>query len=228
MVRHFEQFEAYHQHMNLLKRRHHLIQFKKNQIDENHPISNAFNRQMLQKRATIYQEISKFTAPASHFKLSEQLIKENRRADFDDVDRPYPNLEPVIQMMEQENMKFAKALRSFNEYVSVIMNGKQLSQKFIKTNSTGLYKIAEILSSKASPIEQLYQLQQIGRAKTEKGFFYFFSHSRFFGKGRHENVEKLYQKLAHIDPEKEQDNYFAKTQLEEIAQFIQHTTSFTH
>jgi hypothetical protein len=108
------------------------------------------------------------------------------------------------------------------------MDGKQLAKKFITTNSTGILKIAHILRSTDSPLDKLQKLQQIGHSKTEKGFFYFFSHSKFIGNGRQENVEKLYQKLAHIDPLKEQDEYFAKSQLDAITEYIQDTASFTH
>ncbi len=228
MVKKFKEFEAYHQQMNLLKSKHYLLPFRLNSLNENNPLAHAFNRAMLQERATIYREISTFALPLSHYELSKRLIKENRRADFEDEDNPYPNLDKAIQMLQKENLKFEKAISSFNECVAMIMDGKKLTKKFINTNSTGMRKIANILNSSFSPLEQLEQLQQIGQLKTTAGFFYFFSHSKFFGKGRHENMEKLYQKLAQIDPEKEQTKYFAQTQLEEITQFIQSTTTFTH
>ncbi|MCW8398585.1 hypothetical protein OQJ26_07255 [Legionella sp. PATHC038] len=89
-------------------------------------------------------------------------------------------------------------------------------------------KIARILCSQLSPLEQLEQLKQIGQTKIEPGLFYFFSHSKILGKGRHQNIEKFYQKLAQIDPEKEEAEYCAREQLDEIVQFIQSTTTFTH
>ncbi|MCW8444826.1 protein kinase [Fluoribacter gormanii] len=228
MSQHFEAFEAYHQRMNLLKAKHSLSPFRDNQLYEHNVLSDAFNRRMLQKRMAIYREISKFSLPKSHYELSKKLVKENRSVDFDDEDNPYPNVENVIHMLQQENLKFKNAMYSFNECVKVMVNNKQLTEKFINTNSTGMRKIASILSSPLSPLDQLQQLHQLGQSKTTAGFFYFFSHSKIWGKGRHENIEKLYQKLAQIDPEKEQNEYIAKTQLEEITQFIQNTATFTH
>ncbi|QMT59059.1 protein kinase [Legionella sp. PC997] len=228
MSQHFAEFEAYHQRMNLLKSKHSLLPFRNNQLNEENLLSHGFNRGMLQKRQAIYKEISKFALPRSHYELSKTLIKENRRADFEDEDNPYPNVETVIRMLQQENLKFKNAIASFNKCAKVIVNGNQLTRKFTTTNSTGMRKIGRILSSSLSPLEQLEQLHQIGQAKTTAGFFYFFSHSKILGKGRHKNMEKLYEKLAQIDPEKEQDEYFAKTQLEEITQFIQTTATFTH
>lgn len=228
LVKRFMEFETYHQQMNLLNRRHHLSKFTDNLFSEKIPPSDLFNQRMLLKRLVIYKEISKLPMSVSHYELSERLIKENRGIDINDTDRPYPNLEKVIHLLEQENLKFKNALGGFNTCISEIWDGKKLTQKFMNTNSTGVMKIAQILSNESTPVEKLQQLQQLGYAKTQKGLFYFFSHSKIFGKGRHENVEKLYQKLAKIDPEKEQEEYLAKTQLEEIADFIQNTTSFTH
>ncbi|WP_233590474.1 protein kinase domain-containing protein [Legionella qingyii] len=228
MSQHFEEFEAYHQRMNLLKSKHSLSPFRDNQLYEDNLLSDAFNRGMLQKRMVIYSEISKLAMPKSHYDLSKILIKENRRVDFDDEDNPYPNIENVIRLLQQENLKFKNAMDSFNECVQEIVKNKCLTEKFVNTNSTGMRKIASILSSSLSPLEQLEQLHQIGQSKMTAGFFYFFSHSKILGKGRHENIEKLYQKLAQLDPEKEQDEYFAKAQLEEITQFIQNTATFTH
>ncbi|CAM2844336.1 serine/threonine protein kinase [Legionella steigerwaltii] len=228
MVEHFKEFEEYHQQMNLSKAKHDIFPYRVNLFNENNPLSNAFNRVMLQKRTIIYKEIATFAFPQSHYELAKRLIKENRRADFDDEDNPYPNVEKVIHMLQKENGKFKKAIGSFNECVWRIVEGKQLAKKFINTNSTGMRTIARILCSQLSPLEQLEKLNQIGQAKIEPGFFYFFSHSKVLGKGRHQNIEKLYRKLAQIDPEKEQTEYFAKNQLDEIAQFIQNTTAFTY
>ncbi|WP_454782660.1 protein kinase domain-containing protein [Legionella sp. WA2022007384] len=228
MSQNFEEFEAYHQHMNLLKSKHSLRPFKSSLLYEENLLSNSFNRGMLEKRQAICKEISRFALPRSHYELSKKLIKENRTADFEDEDNPYPNVEKVTRMLQKENLKFKNAMASFNQCVKVMVNNKQLTRKFINTNSTGMRKIAGILSSALSPLEQLEQLHQIGQSKTTTGFFYFFSHSKILGKGRHENMEKLYQKLAQIDPEKEQDEYFAKAQLDEITQFIQETATFTH
>ncbi|WP_131778034.1 protein kinase domain-containing protein [Legionella bozemanae] len=228
MAKKFAEFEAYHQQMKLLKSKHDLFPFRNKLLHVPNPVSHVFNGRMLHKREEIYKEISTLALPLSHYELSKRLIQENRRADFENEDNPYPNLEKVIRMLEQENLQFKNAIHSFNEYVNVIIDGKQLTKKFITTNSTGMRKIAGILSSTLSPLEQLEQLQQIGQAKTTAGFFYFFSHSKFFGRGRHENMEKLYQKLARLDPQKEQTEYLAKTQMDEITQFIQNTTKFTH
>lgn len=228
MAKNFAEFEAYHQQMKLLKSKHDLLPFRNKLLHVPNPVSHVFNGRMLHKREEIYKEISTCALPLSHYELSKKLIAENRRADFENEDNPYPNLEKVIRMLEQENVKFKNSVRSFNECINVIMDGKQLARKFISTNSTGMRKIAGILSSTLSPLKQLEKLQQIGQSKTTAGFFYFFSHSKFFGKGRHENMEKLYQKLARIDPQKEQTEYLAKTQLDEITQFIQNTTTFTH
>nr|WP_238584160.1 protein kinase [Legionella tucsonensis] len=228
MTKNFAEFEAYHQQMKLLKSKHDLLPFRNKLLHVPNPVSHVFNGRMLHKREEIYKEISTCALPLSHYELSKKLIAENRRADFENEDNPYPNLEKIIQMLEQENVKFKNSMHSFNECINVIMDGKQLTRKFITTNSTGMRKIAGILSSRLSPLEQLEKLQQIGQSKTTAGFFYFFSHSKFFGKGRHENMEKLYQKLARIDPQKEQTEYLAKTQLDEITQFIQNTTTFTH
>ncbi|AWN72498.1 protein kinase [Legionella anisa] len=228
MAKKFAEFEAYHQQMNLLKSKHDLLPFRNKLLHVPNPVSHVFNGRMLHKREEIYKEISTFALPLSHYELSKRLIQENRRADFENEDNPYPDLEKVIHMLEQENLNFKNALCSFNECVNVILDGNQLTRKFITTNSTGMRKIAGILSSRLSPLEQLEKLQQIGQAKTTAGFFYFFSHSKLLGKGRHENMEKLYQKLARIDPQKEQTEYLAKTQLDEITQFIQNTRTFTH
>ncbi|KTD63815.1 serine/threonine protein kinase [Legionella santicrucis] len=228
LVKHFEEFEVYHQYLNLLNTKHHLTRFTDNLFSEKNVRSDVFNRRMLLKRMVIYKEIAKFTLPASHYELSARLMKENRSVDIHDIDRPYPNLEQVIYLLEQENLKFKKALSSFHTYVKEVYDGEKLTKKFINTNSTGMRKIARILSDSNSPLEQLKQLHQLGQEKTARGLFYFFSHSKIFGRGRHENIEKLYQKLAKIDPEKEQEEYLAKTQLEEIAQFIQNTHSFTY
>lgn len=228
MVEYFKEFEGYHQKMNLLVSQHELVPFGVNPLYEHYALSHTFNRAMLEKRAVIYKEISRFALPQSHYELAKRLIKENRRADFEDQDNPYPNVEKVIYMLQKENLKFKRAMDSFNDCVWSIVEGKQLAKKFINTNSTGMRKIASILCSQLSPLEQLEQLKKIGQTKIEPGFFYFFSHSRIFGKGRHQNIEKFYRKLAQIDPEKEQTEYFAKEQLDEIAQFIQSTTTFTH
>lgn len=228
LVRRFDEFEIYHKYLNLLNKKHNLTKFMDNLFSETNLRSDVFNRRILLKRMAIYKEIAKFTLPASHYDLSARLIKENRGVDINDVDRPYPNLEKVLYLLEQENLKIKNALGSFHSYTKEIYDGKTLTKKFTNTNSTGMRKIARILSESNSPLEKLQQLQQLGQEKTEKGLFYFFSHSRIIGKGRHENIEKLYQKLANIDPEKEQEEYLAKTQLEEITQFIQKTHSFTY
>ncbi|KTD56848.1 serine/threonine protein kinase [Legionella sainthelensi] len=228
LVKHFDEFEMYHKYLNLLNTKHHLTKFTDNLFSETNHRSDVFNRRMLLKRMAIYKEIAKFTLPASHYELSARLIKENRGVDINDIDRPYPNLEKVTYLLEQENLKFKKALVSFHTCTKEVYDGKTLTNKFINTNSTGMMKIAKILNEPNSPLEKLQQLQQLGQEKTERGLFYFFSHSKIFGKGRHENIEKLYQKLAKIDPENEQDEYLAKKQLEEITQFIQHTDSFTY
>ncbi|MGL5741812.1 MAG: protein kinase domain-containing protein [Legionella sp.] len=228
MATRFEEFEAYHQQINLVQTKHRLSKFKSNLFSGIVPSNHAFNLAILQRREAIYQEIATLISPSSHYQLSERLIKENRRVDFDDVDRPYPDLKNAIQMLEKDNLKLKRALASFNDCVDVMINGKQFTDKFIKTNSTGMIKIGEILKSKESTLDKLQKLQQIGQAKTEKGFFYFFSHSKIFGKGRHENIEKLYQKIDAINPEREQEEYCAESQLDEITQFIESTSSFTH
>ncbi|MCW8417504.1 protein kinase [Fluoribacter dumoffii] len=228
MITHFKEFEEYHQQMKLLAAKHNLSPFRKNLFVDNQLQSHLFNQEMLKKRAEIYRAISTFTLPKSHYVLAKKLIKENRRADFEDQDNPYPDLEHVIRMLHNENMKFKEGIDSFKGCVQEIIKDKQLTAKFITTNSTGMKRIAHILSSTASPIEQLEQLKQIGQSKIAPGLFYFFSHSKVLGKGRHENIEKLYQKLAQINPEQNQTEYCAKTQLDELSEFIRSTPNFTH
>ncbi|KTD68411.1 serine/threonine protein kinase [Legionella steelei] len=228
MVRLFKEFEAYHQQMNLLQSKHDLVPFRANLLDEKSPLSHAFNQTMLHKRAKIYKKIATFALPQSHYALAKRLIKENRRADFEDQDNPYPNVEKVIRKLQKENLKFKEAMTSFQDCVKGLMDNKQLAKKFTNTNSTGMRKIASILCSNLSPLQQIEQLHKIGQVKIAPGLFYFFSHSKVVGKGRHQNIEELYKKLAQIDPQKDQKEYFAKKQLDEIAQFIQGTNSFTH
>ena len=226
MVTLFTQFEDFHVQLHLLKTKHSLNKVRENEFYSLKIPKNVFNSALLINKAVIYKALTQLPLPKSHFTLSKQLIRENRLVDFEDEDNPYPDLKPIIRMLEDENLKFQKALSGFDRCTNAFIGGN----KFAKTNSTGIIKISNILRSKASAIVKLQQLQEIGLEKTEKGFWHYYSHSSIFGKGRHKNVDELYKKLALINPEDSvnEEDYLAQKQLEEITQFIENTDTFTH
>ncbi|VEB38563.1 serine/threonine protein kinase [Legionella sainthelensi] len=174
LVKHFDEFEMYHKYLNLLNTKHHLTKFTDNLFSETNHRSDVFNRRMLLKRMAIYKEIAKFTLPASHYELSARLIKENRGVDINDIDRPYPNLERVTYLLEQENLKFKKALVSFHTCTKEVYDGKTLTNKFINTNSTGMMKIAKILNEPNSPLEKITTTATIRPRKNRKRIILFF------------------------------------------------------
>ena len=125
-----------------------------------------------------------------------------------------------LNKLYNETKKLKETLEKFSGFVRNITTG----DKFKKSNSSGIKQIFKILQAKTSPLEKLKELQQIGKTKTEKGFSYWYSHSTIFGKGRHKNMEALYEKFKGLAPQNSQDDYLANQSLENITQFIKNNT----
>lgn len=98
-------------------------------------------------------------------------------------------------------MPIAKELHILKEFYWVYSELVNLftspENPFFGTNSSGIQQIQSILTNKAiNPVDALSAVKQIGIQKTANNWANRYSRSAFFGKGRHENVEALYLKLA--------------------------------
>lgn len=221
----FKQFEGYQEQLHLLTTKHQLIEYHVNNFDHTMTTENAFSAQLITSQQTIYEALSNLPLVKSHLDLANTLVLENRMADFDGNDNPYPNLQFVTELLINENQKLESALDRFAQCLHEFTSGI----KFVNTNSSGIQMISQIMLSETTPIEKLQQLQKLGSQKIEKGFWNYYSHSSFFGKGRHQNVDELYHKLAKIDPDNLQnkEEYLAKNQLDDLIQFIE-SNHFVH
>ncbi|MBN9230869.1 MAG: hypothetical protein BGO90_03545 [Legionella sp. 40-6] len=78
---------------------------------------------------------------------------------------------------------------------------KLLSPKFSGSNSSGIKLIRDLFKSSTNPISTLMQIKAITQKKINKNSFsYTLSHFTFFGltKGRHEQIEKLYEMFSQL------------------------------
>ncbi|USQ14427.1 protein kinase [Legionella lytica] len=222
----FKRLESHYLNWHLLKERHHLESNMPNRLNVSWPASNLFNRAMVRSKEEIYQLLSTLTKkPKSHYVLAKQLVNENRLVDFEGEDCPYPLLDKAIATLNAENLKLDRAINCFNHHAQILGD----ENKFRGSNSSGISYIFKILNSDKSPIEKLCELKALGHQKTESSWANYYSRSRFFGKGRHENMEELYQKLNRLTlvQDLRQNAYIEERQLEELNQFISENR-FTH
>ncbi len=189
-----------------------LTGFKK----ENIPL-NDMTAFMKTNQKKILKTIAETPAPASHYLLSKRCAENNVIADLSGVDCPFPKLDANIALIEHENLRLKQSITRFQEFVDVMSD----QTKWNNTNSTGIQSILHCLNSSISPVEKLKNLHQIGQEKTQAGFlsFNWYSRSSLFGKGRHRNVERLYQLLANLDVKNSQ-TYLAQEQLAIIEEFV--------
>ncbi|WP_133136695.1 protein kinase domain-containing protein [Legionella rowbothamii] len=226
MTEEFKQLETHYLALHFLKERNRLERYKSNRFDLAETRSNPFNQAIVRSKEVIYQLLSTLPKkPKSHYELATQLISENRLADFDGEDSPYPLLGDVIARLRAENLKLGRVLGCFNQHVQILGD----ENRFRGSNSSGISHIFTILNSNKSPIEKLCALKEFGRQKTENSWSNYYSRSCFFGKGRHKNVEELYQKLngLRLAQDLRQDAYIEGQQFEDLNQFINENT-FTH
>ncbi|MDR3503303.1 MAG: protein kinase [Legionella sp.] len=226
MTNEFKQLETHYLALHFLKGRNQLERYKSNRFDLAETRSNSFNQAIVRSKEVIYQLLSTLTKkPKSHYELATQLINENRFADFGGEDSPYPLLGKAIAALRAENLKLEKVIHCFNQHVQILGD----ENKFRGSNSSGISHIFRILNSNKSPIEKLCALKEFGHQKTENNWSNYYSRSHFFGKGRHENVEELYQKLNRLTLAQDlrQDAYIEEQQFDDLNQFINENT-FTH
>ena|GEM_PF-4630930 len=96
------------------------------------------------------------------------------------------------------------------------------NEKFDDTNSSGIKEMRTILlQADEIPYEKLFKIKLIAKDKIKKGFRNWYSHSHFFGPGRHPNIDELYQKIAKVDLTQDVDK-----QLAEINNYINITPRF--
>jgi serine/threonine protein kinase len=226
MANEFKQLETHYLALHFLKERNRLERYKPNRFALAETRSNSFNQAMVHSKEVIYQLLSTLTKkPKSHYELATQLVNENRFADFDGEDSPYPQLGEAIAALRVENLKLRRVLHCFNQHVQILGD----ENKFRGSNSSGIPLIFGILNSNKSPLEKLCALKEFGRQKTENSWSNYYSRSCFFGQGRHKNMEDLYQKLngLRLAQDLRQDAYIDEQQFEELNQFINENT-FTH
>ena len=226
LTKEFECLENNYLHLHLLKEKHSLEPNKASKFNVAWPASNLFNRAIIRTKEEIYQSLSQLTKkPKSHYELACRLVNENRVADFDEEDYPYPFLDTAIAKLRDENQKLERALNCFNHHAQILGD----VNKFRGSNSSGIADILKILNSDKSPIEKLCELKELGRLKTENSWANYYSRSHFFGKGRHEKVEELYQKLNKLTlvQDVRQEVYIEEQQFEDLNKFISDNT-FTH
>lgn len=138
----------------------------------------------------------------------------------------YPN--PFKPVDENEAARAEHKLELISQFKASFKDFREQfdSEKFTDCNSSGLSRLQTICHSDLSLIKRLHKLKKLGEQKTELGFWYTYSHSSFFGKGRHSNMELLYQKLANLDLDV--DNLAEVTaQLQELTDFIEEN-DFVH
>lgn len=163
---------------------------------------------------TIYSQMNALPKVKSHYQTTLEMQQQNISAsEFID---PFPKMEPL--------------LNATDSYLKLISgpNFKLLSQfikekKFDNSNSTGILEIYTVLSSLLTPLEKLAKLKEIGHDKT-KFFANIYSKSHIFSKGRHQNVQLLYERLAKINIKADSN---PDDELEKLNEFIA-GKSFTH
>ncbi len=167
------------------------------------------------------------TKPHAHYELAKKLVERNCIVDLDGIDNPYVKLKETTLKIKGFNEQFAGARQKINQFLDQITK----TSKFDHSNSSGIKKIRSLLKSEASPFEKLRLVHEIGKEKIKNNLSNRYSRSHFFGKGRHKNMEFLYQKLATIDltcsKESNQKHFVDQVTLTEIERFIS-KESFTH
>ncbi|MFJ1269549.1 protein kinase [Legionella lytica] len=222
----FKRLEGYYLDWHFLKERHVLQPNTVNRFNSTGPENSLYNRAMIRSMEEIYQQLAPLAKkPKSHYALARQLINDNRLVDIEGADCPYPQLGEVITTLKAENQKLQAALNCFNRHAQSLGD----ENKFRGSNSSGISHILKILNSDKSPIEKLCELKAFGQQKTENSWANYYSRSHFFGKGRHKNMEELYQKLNRLTlvQDLRQDAYLEEKQFDALNEFIKDNT-FTH
>lgn len=94
---------------------------------------------------------------------------------------------------------YADEVISIKPIIQALFNQLNNRSLLKKTNSDGVKKMAAIIQRQdGSMLDKLIKIQQIARKKTADTLGNKYSRSHFFGKGRHDDVEGLYQTLANL------------------------------
>lgn len=164
---------------------------------KNKPSASHFLRQVFEDQQNLL--IEKITSLSkefkSHMEVVEKLVKQNRSAQEYDMITPFPSPSlSTIRMLISDMIIYLKKIQTS------YFNTKSYLQdsKFKGTNSSGIKKIQAILKGNKPPLIQLEEICKIAKSKVKPGFSLRYSRSHLFGKGRHKNVDILYQQLAEI------------------------------
>lgn len=184
--------------------------------------TNIFQATFLREKTAILRYISNLPKAKSHYQITRGLYEQEKsNSDYGSFN-PFASLDSIKASIHTQAERLEILRSTFMKTESKIAGSQ-----FLGTNSSGILQIRTIIRSDLSLFDKLAEIQRIGREKTQKfSFSYWYSRSSIFGRGRHENVEQLYQKLASLEKKtSEQENLDT---LNEINQFINTSRSFVH
>lgn len=145
LTQHLDQLEIYYQQLDLLKEKYLLAQYQSVQLNSDNPLSKTFNRNLIDKKKLIHNEFAAFRFwPKSHYRLSAQLVKENRLVDFDGEDCPYPHLTKITTLIQEENSKLATALSFFVKDINASVGTVKLSLQMLYPEKSSIEKLRQL------------------------------------------------------------------------------------
>lgn len=184
---------------------------------------NPFMHFIWQKQHQLTSCFASLTPPKSHLAISKLMLKHNvTNSDYDEYE-VFPNVAKISEEIASQQNYLKQFSTTFAKFSQPFMQ----KDKFQNTNSSGLLRIMRVINSNACPLEKMAQINKIAKAKIQPGFANWYSHSHLFGKGRHKNVDTLYQRLGNIDTKCFNDDRLAAKELNEITDYIASNT-FTH
>ena len=141
MLRSFEQLDRTHQQLLLWQNK-----FPDKCVAN--VLNGHLNRELTQKKMELYNEFAFLLVPKSHYELSVELTLQNRLADFEEEDSPYPNLKRIIKLLQREQQVFDKLIQHLEQGLAIHC-GNKLEQVRIYLS---IY--ARLVTSKP-PLDQL-------------------------------------------------------------------------
>lgn len=139
----------------------------------------------------------------SHYQIVQDLMANSQSfSDYADKQPFQLSVFFAEQLIQEAKQKWTDFQKKYTTLASVMG-----SDKFKGTNSAGIAVITKIINSQEDTLKKLERMKLLGQRKIKNSLSNRYSRSHFFydlglkfcGKGRHENIEELYKKLADID-----------------------------
>ncbi|MFT4059451.1 MAG: protein kinase [Legionella sp.] len=148
LAQNFYQLDAHYAKLEYLQNHNSVMPL--HLLNDSNPFSNSFAKELTRARSRIYKRLDAlWQTPKSHYQLARRLVLENRVADFEEQDKPYPSLKELNELLCKENAKLKQVLDGFKILTTYSKSSKKLKL------------VMQVLQKTSAPSEKMGALKTI-------------------------------------------------------------------